>query len=184
MKIRKTSWMVIIVGSFVIVLAGLGLVSLQQIQEKSRLNNQLSQSKTELDGIQLEQLSTQKADLENQLIQTTSEFETSQEILSQPIETVSIIGTMLGVAANSTVQVTEISSSVTSEPLEGINCSTRTISAKISGNPDNLVSFITVLNGQLPTGVINSMTVTIPQVTSNQTASADIKLVVYIYNGG
>lgn len=180
----KTSWIAIILGSFVIVLVGLGLVSLQQIQEKARLNNELTQSRAELDGIQLEPLSEQQADLENQLIQATAEFETSREILSKPMETVSIIKSVYDIADNSEVEVTQVNSSVTSEQSEGINCSTRTISAKISGDPANLVSFITILNGRLPTGVINSMTVTTPLASSNQTASADITLVVYVYNGG
>lgn len=187
MKLSKTGWIVITVGAFIIILAGLGLVRLQQIQEQTRLNNELVQSKLELSGVQLEQLSAQKAELEKQLKQieqTTSEYEISQATLSQNIETVIIIKSMYDVAANSEVEVTQVNSSEQSEQLEGINCSTRTISAKISGDMANLVNFITTLNGSITTGVIKSVTVTIPPASSNGTALADIILVVYKYNGG
>ncbi|MDD5037867.1 MAG: hypothetical protein PHN78_00880 [Dehalococcoidales bacterium] len=181
MKIGKTTWIAETIGAMVIVLAGLGFVRFQQFQEQVQLNNQLVQSNQQLNGIQLEQLTSRKTNLENQLLGTITQFETSKDIMSKPIETVTIIGDLLDIAAANLVEVTEITSSESFEQLEGINCATRSISAKVSGDMVNLVNFTTALNGRLETGVVKSMTVSIPPATSNQTASATIKLVVYIY---
>ncbi len=184
MKLTSTGRTIIIIGIFVIILASLGIVCVQQIHEQNQLDNEPVQGKLELNELQIEELSARKGELEKQLSQTISQVETAKPTLSQPVETVTIMSTLLNIAANQSVEVTQISSSgLSSESLEGVTCSVRSFTGKIRGDIPNIVSFVTALNSRLATGVIKTIAITIPATTSSEKASADFRLVVYTYSG-
>jgi len=71
-----------------------------------------------------------------------------------------------------------------SDNLAGITCSVLSLTANIEGNVPNLVSFSTELNNYFTNGVVRSITITIPEITSGEKASASIQLVVYTYQDG
>ncbi len=180
-KLTKTSRLLIIIGIPLIILASLGLVYAQQIREQNQLDDKPVQARLKLTELQIEQLSSQKAELEKQLSQTISKVETTRTTFSEQIETVTIIDTLLDVAVAKSVEVVELTFSETASKQAG-NGSIRTISAKVSGDISNLVSFISVLNGRFTTGMVESLTINVPE-TTNEKASANIKLVVYNYGG-
>lgn len=183
MKLSKTSWLVIIVGIFVIALLGLGVVRSQQVQQQNQLSEELASAELRLKGIQLKPLSHQQEELENGLSQTRSQLEAVKAIVSQPIESITISSILFDTAEAHGVNLTEItSSSIASDRLEGLACSVLRLTAKVKGEVPKLVSFITGLNGNLTTGVMKSVEISIPEVAGEE-ASANIQLAVYTYQG-
>ncbi len=181
MKLSRTSWLTIIIGIFLIVLASLGVVYAQQIREQKQLDDKPIQARLKLTELQIEQLPLQKAELEKQLSQTMSELETTRATFSEQIETVTVINTLLDVAAARSVEVVELTFSEAPGKQAG-NGSIKALSAKVSGDIPNLVSFISTLNGRLTTGIVETLTINIPGTTT-ENASASIRFVVYNYGG-
>ena len=185
MKLRKRTLLIIIVGIFVIVLISLSMLRSQQVSEQNQLNEQFTLIQSRLGVIKLEQLSSQQAELERQLRQATSQFEAVKTVLSQPVGSIAAASILFDIAKVYGLEVTDVTSpGPTSDSLEGITCSVLSLTVKVEGNVPNLVSFITKLNSYFTTGVVKSITITIPEKTSGEKASADIQLVVYTYQGG
>ena len=183
LKLTKTSWLIIIIGVFIIFLAGLGVIRSQQVNEQNELNEKLAVVQARLTGIQLERLSHRQEELEQQLSETTSQSKTGRAILSQPIGSISISDIVFDIAEANNVEITEISSSgMARKELEGVSCLTLPLTTKVEGEVTDLVSFITQLNEDLATGAVQSLTISIPETTDKK-ASASIQLVVYAYQG-
>ena len=184
MKLSKTSWWVLTVGIFVIFFAGLGLVRFQQIQQQNQLRKEITVAEVRLNGIQPEKLFAEKTELERQLYQATSQFETVKAIFSQQVKSVAASSILFDIAEIHDLEVTEVSSlGSDNDSLYGINCSVVSLTAKIEGDVTNLVSFIIDLNSQLVTDIIRSITITFPEIGSEEKASVDINMVIYTYQG-
>lgn len=182
MKIRKRTLLIIIVGIFVIVLISLGLLRSQQVSEQNQLNEQLTLIQSRLGVIKLEQLSSRQAELEEQLRQATSQFETVKTVLSQPVGSITATSILFDIARAHGLEITEVTSpGPTSDSLEGVTFSVLSLTVEVEGNVPNIVSFITRLNSYFTTGVVKSITITVPEITGGEKASADIQLVVYTY---
>ena len=204
MKISKKTWLVIVIGIFVVVGIGLNMVRSQQVQQQDELNAEFALTQLNLSRLQLEQLSSRQAELESQLSQATSQSEAVKAMFSQPIGSVAATTILFGIAEAHGVEVTEMTSSgLASDSLEGVTYSVISLAAKVEGDVPNLVSFVTKLNSYFTTGVVKSITITIPETTSGdnvtaleitsgdnvtaletttgERASADIQLVVYTY---
>jgi len=184
LKLSKTTWLIITAGVFIIALAGLGMVWSQQVQEQNQLKEQLASAQSRLSGVQTEQLSTRQTDLEEQLSQTTSQYEAVKAILSQPVGSITISSILFDIAEAHELEVTQMTSpGLTGGYFEGITCSVITLSATVEGDVPNLVNFITKVNSHLTTGVVKSITITIPETPNGEKASANIELVVYTFSG-
>ena len=185
MKLSKTSWLIIIIGFFVIILVGLGIVRSQQVHQQNELNEQLALAQSKIQVIQLEQLSHQQGELERQLSKTDSQSESAKAILSQPIRSITISDLLFSIAEANSVNVTEINSSgLASEELAGITCSVLPFTARVEGELTDLVSYIIRLNSDLATGFVKSVEINIPEKSSENKPSANIQLVIYAYQGG
>lgn len=185
MKLRKGTLLIITIGIFVIVAIGLGMVRSQQVSEQNQLNEQIASAQLRLGEIKLEQLSSRQAELENQLGQATSQSEAVKAVLSQPVGSVAATSILFDIAEAHGLEVTEMTSSGPAiENLKGVTYSVISLTAKVEGDVPNLVNFITKLNSYFTTGVVKSTTITIPEKTSGEKASADIQLVVYTYQDG
>jgi len=184
LKLSKTSWLLLAIGAFIIILAGLGAFRFQQVRQQNQLNEELVLAQLKLKAVQLEQLAQRQGELERHLSQTTSQFQAARTTLSQPVGSIGASSTLFDIAEACGAEVTEISSSGrTSEELEGIPCSVLTLTARVEGDVPNLVSFITELNSYLRNGVVKSVEISIPEMTSEEKSSANIQLVVYSYQG-
>ena len=185
MKLSKTSWLIIIIGFFVIILVGLGVVRSQQVHQQNELNEQLALAQSKIQVIQLEQLSHRQEELERHLSETDSQSESAKKILSQPIRSITISDLLFNVAEANSVNVTEITSSgLASEELAGVTCSVLPFTARVEGELTNLVSYITMLNSDLATGFVKSVEINVPETSSTKKPSANIQLVIYTYQGG
>lgn len=184
MKLSKTSWLFIIVGIFIILLVGLGVVRSQQVRQLGQLNEELALAQSRLEAIQLDRFSHRQEELEQQLSQSTPQPETAKATLSQPIGSIAISDTLFNIAEANSVNITELSSSgLASEELAGVTCSVLPVWARIEGDLTNLASFITQLNDELETSVIKSVDITVPETTGEQQPIANIQMAVYTYQG-
>lgn len=184
MKISKKTGLIITAGIFIIVFAGVCMVFFQRLGEQDKLSEELKAVQVRLGGIQLGPLSSEKTELEEQLSQTTSQFEAVKAVLSQPIGSIAASDILLDIAQEHGVAVTEMSSSAPAEGgLEEVSCSVISLIAKVEGDVSTLVSFITDLNSRLTTGVVKSVTITIPETFISDNATADIQIAFYNYQG-
>jgi type II secretory pathway pseudopilin PulG len=177
MKLSKTSWIIVAIGIFIITSASLGSVYVQQVGQKNQLNEEITLAEARLNKFQLEVLETQ-------LRKTLSQLETAGDTLSQPVGSIATTGILFDAAQAYHVEVTDISSSeLISTKLEGIPCSALTLTMNVEGYIHALVGFITNLRDYLKTSVVQSIAVSIPEMTDGQEPSANIRLVIYTYRG-
>lgn len=184
MKLSKKNLLILTVSILIIVCVSLIAVRSQQVHEQERLNEELALAKSRLEGSRFEQLLSQQEELEKQLSQIKSQFETTNSISPQTTGSIAVSGTLLSVAETSGVNVIETSSSgPASVNLEGVTCQVLTLTAKVDGKLPNLTSFIIKLIDNLTNGVVQSVAIRIPEDTSKEKPSANIKLIIYSYEG-
>lgn len=184
MKPSKTALIVVSAGIFIIILASLGIVCFQRVKEQNQLSEQLALAQSRVSGAQLEQLSSRQTELEKQLSQDTSQFEAVKAILSQPESSVTVYSILFEIAEACRVEVVKMTSpGLANGDLEGISCSVLALGITVEGSISSLVNFVTKLNDYLTTGVVKSVTMTVPDTTNGESASAHIEAIVYIYRG-
>ncbi len=185
MKLSKRTGLVVAAVVLVIVLFGVGRAYFQQVGEQKQVKEQLALAQSRLSGVQLEELSSKKTELEKQLSRTTLELETAKATLPQSLEDLDVSTTLFDLAKAYSVEVTGITfSSTANETLEGVIWSVTSLTIRLEGDAPNLVGLITKLNSRFATGVIKAIAITIPQMNSEERASADIRLAIYTYQGG
>ena len=184
MKLTKTSWLLLISGVFILVFASLGAIHYPQVHQQNQLNEELASAELRLKGDKLEQLSHRQGELEKRLSQTISQCETAKTILSQSNESIATSETLFYTATAYGVEVTEISSSgLSSGDLEGITCSVLPLTVRVDGDVPNLISFIIKLNSNFMTGTVNSVDISASENTTEERSSANIRLLIYTYQG-
>ena len=184
LKLTKKTGLFIGIGIFVIVLGFLGMASSKKLEEKSKLEKQLNTAQTRLQGIRLESLISQPAELEAQLNLVTPESEQVQARLSQPVSSTSAATALFDAAKTYGLVVTGMtSSSPKNDSLAGVTLSTMSMTVRVEGNVSKLVSFIGSLNSLLKTSVVKSVEIAVPEMTTGNNTSANIELLVYTYRG-
>lgn len=182
MKLGRKSWLFIGIGIFLIVFVSLWMVYSQQTSVKKQLKEELNLAKSRLGSIQIEQLADRQSELEQQLEKTIAQSEAARETLSRPMNSIIISDILFNTAEANSVNITEISSSVASSvALEGVPCLALPLTAKIEGEVDNLVAFITQLNNDLASGIVKSVNLDISQPEGNGKSAASIQMVIYKY---
>jgi len=181
-KLSKKSWLFIGIGLFLIVFVSLWVVYSQQTSVKNQLKEELNLAKLRLSSIQVEQLADRQGELEQQLEETLAQSEAARETLSRPMSSIIISDILFSTAEANSVNITEISSSAAgSVALEGVPCLALPLTAKIEGEVNNLVAFITQLNGDLPIATVKSVNLDIPYPAGQGKPSASVQMVIYKY---
>ena len=180
MKLGKKSWLFIAIGFFLIALASLWTVYSQQSGVKKQLKEELTLANSRLGSIQIEQFANNQSELEQQLDEIIKQSEAARGTLSQPMNSIIISDILFSTAEANSVNITEVSSSgMTNEELSGVPCLALPLTASVEGDLSNLVAFITQLNGDLATGFISSIDMSITDPASNQKPSVNIQMVIY-----
>ncbi len=161
LKISKRLLLIIGIGVFAVLLFTLYRGYSQTTDEQNQLSAQLTLAKSRLAGLNLEQLSSQQAELEEQLGQATSEVEVVKAMLPQPVGGTEPDEIFFNVAKANGLKVTEVTlTGPNKDTLGGVTCSTILLNAKVEGNLPNLVSFITKLKSLVVNGVVKSVEIT------------------------
>jgi hypothetical protein len=127
-------------------------------------------------------LTYQKETLERDLNKAYREYKADKKKFVQSIENIAVSNVLYSTANVNSVNITNMSSSdVSSQIIEGASCNALSLNTRVVGNIDNLIAFITQLNDDLINAVVNSVSIAIPTSNSDNTASADIRIVIYTY---
>jgi hypothetical protein len=187
LKLSKTSWLILSVGIFLVVLAGLGLTRSQQLQEQGQLGEELSIAEMRLSKFQVSELRQQQEELQRQLDENTVQLTAAKDILSQTVESISVTDEFFQIAQFCDVTVMSISSSgIESGKLEDIACSVITLNTAVEGEVSNLINFVIRLNTDFTTGVVKSAQISINEADGEGDegeSSASILVVVHAYEG-
>lgn len=182
MKPSKKRWIILTVIILIIVFASLGMVRSQQVHEQKRLSEELSLAGSRLNGLRFDQLSSQQKELEEQLSQTMSQFETANPTSPQSIKSIAINSALLDIAEICGVEIIEIGSSgPVNGDLEGVACRVLTVTTRVKGELPNLIGFIINLIDNLADGVVKSVEINVPKDTTKEKSSANIKMIIYSY---
>jgi len=183
LKLSKKSLLIIITGIFTIILFGLWTVYSQQIGRQSQLSQEMTAAETKLTQFQVDSLPGRQGELEQQLGQTLAQSETARVVLSQPVGSITLTDTLLDIAEDHGVAVTEISSaSLGSGDLAGLPCSVMPLSTTVTGNATDIVGFVLQVNDDFETCVINSVEIHLNEMGSDE-ATAGIQMSVYTHQG-
>ena len=185
MKIGKTSWLILGFGILIIIFASLGVINSRHVQEQNQLSEELAVAEARLNKLQQDELSVTRDSLEKQLEQTISQSEAAKTTLSQSNEGIDISDNLYRIATACDVEVTEIASQgLAIGDLGEIRASTLPFTIRVEGNVANLINFVTRLNGDFTTGVVKSAEITTSSnTTSEEKPGANIRMVVYTYEG-
>ena len=200
-KLSTTSWIFLIIGIFGILVLSLNVAESQQSQEQDQLNEEIALVQKRLGKYPVQQISAQKEELESQMAEAESQLKVDKVGLYWSTESIEASDALFEVAEASLTEVTGISSpGVTTEELEGVTFSVLPLTVTIEGDVLNLVAFIYKWTHEYPTGVVQSVAITVPEVTEEEEEaeaeaegaaaeteeekpSATIDLLIYSYEG-
>jgi hypothetical protein len=184
LKLSKTSWLILSVGLFVVIMAGLGLTRSQQLQAQSQLSQELSVAETRLDKLQVEDLRQKQEELQRQLDESTIRLTEAKDKLRQTIESINVTDEFFEIAQFCGVEVESISSSnIRDDKLEDINCSVITLNAVVEGEVPNIINLVIKLNTDFTTGIVKAVQISIPETSDEDEPAINIQMVVYTYEG-
>ena len=184
MKLSKTSWLILSVGIFLVVVAGLGLTRSQQIQEQDQLDEELSIAEMRLNKLEVKQLHQQQEELQERLDESIIQLMAAKDRLRQTVESIDVTDEFFAIAQACNTTVMSIStSSIKSDTLEDIDCSVIQINAQVEGELPNLINLVISLNNDFTTGIVESAQMSIPETTDEGESSTSIMMIVYSYEG-
>jgi hypothetical protein len=182
LKISKTGLLVIAIGVVVILVAVLGRGYLQQTGEQKQINDKLVSARQSLDRVPLENLLSQKAELEQQLEKGKSESEAAKATLPEPIDGVTLVSDLIQFAQAQGMEIVEVSSpGVAEEQVGDSTFPAVLLTVTVKGEINSLFSFATKLNSLTVTSLVKSFTLTDPDMEGSDNATARIELAVYNY---
>ena len=198
-KLSTTSWIFLIIGIFGILVLSLNVAESQQSQEQDQLNEEIALVQKRLGKYPAQQISAQKEELESRMAEAESQLKVDKVGLYWSTESIEASDALFEVAEASLTEVTGISSpGVTTEELEGATFSVLPLTVTIEGDVLNLVDFVYKWTHEYPTGVVQSVAITVPEPpeeeeevegaaaateTEEEKPSATINLLIYSYEG-
>ncbi|MBM4432709.1 MAG: hypothetical protein FJ025_01750 [Chloroflexi bacterium] len=185
MKLSKTSWIILTVGMCLIAFSSVGAARAQRLEEQTQLREELSVAELRLSKLSTQELSDQQEKLKNELSQTIAQLENVKAEFSQLTDSINASDRLFEIAGTCGVEITEIISPIlTTERLEEISYSALPINVKAEGQVTCLISFINELSNNLGVGSVKSAEINVPSIGMAEEPTADINLVIYIYEGG
>jgi hypothetical protein len=181
-KLSKTSWLILAVGLFVVIAAGLGITRSQQAQEQGRLNNELATSEQSLAAIQITGLQSQLDGLQQSADQAQLQLDQAQLQLKQTVVSVDVTDKFFSIARECGVEVINLGTSPISPNIyEGVGLSTTSLNAEVEGELSALVNFVESLAREFSTGLIQTFQIDIPPPGSDASPTANIEMIIYSY---
>jgi hypothetical protein len=182
LRLSKTSWLILSAGVFIVILVGLGLTRSQQIQEESQLNEELSVTENRLDNLEVTNLQRQQEELQQRLEETMMELEDANYWLQYPIKSVDVDDKIFSIAEYSNVEIMNISTTTISNAnLGGIGVLSISVMTSVRGETADIINFVINLNSGLPTGIVQTVGISIPEENeeSEDLPSGTFSLVIY-----
>jgi TolA-binding protein len=184
LKLGKTSWVILSIGIFIVIGAGLGFTRNQQLQEQNRLDEELTLAEKRINNLQIKELREQEDALQASLEESAFHLQEIKESLHQTVVSADIVDEFYRVAYAGNVEVIAIStSSVRMESIEGLGCSAITVNADVKGAMIDLISLVASLNNDFATGVVKSARLNVSDMDCPEGTVAVVQITVYSYDG-
>lgn len=178
-NLSKTSWIILSVGVFIVVLAGLGVTYSQQLKSSSEANEKLEVTEMRLRQFNIEELQSQKAILQEQRDDLTSQHDVGKTMLVQQVASIDVTDKCYEIAAESNVVIVDIGTTdVKTETFYNLPCEMISVNVVVRGELSDMVDFIINLNEGFSTGYIVTV-----QTVMGDTPYTSVQLVVYTYEG-
>jgi DNA-binding protein YbaB len=184
LKLSKTSWLILAIGLFILVMAGLGITVSQQAKEQGRLSEELTASQQSLAALEITGMQSQLAGLQQKAAQDQQQLIAAQKQLEQTIVSVDVTDKFFSIANACSVNVTSLNTSpITSNKYEGIDLSQTSINGEVEGQLPALINFVEGLNNNFGIGLVKLAEIDIPPVSTNETPTANVQIIIYSYEG-
>lgn len=188
MKLSKTAWWILGIGSFIIVSAVLVMFLSRQSGDARQLEENLSVTQTLLTKLisEREDLDSQFAQLENQLDEAESSSKSSKVKFSEAVMSIEYDEEIFSIAHDNNLEVMSLTSS---EPRDAnvaeITYDTTLFEAEVRGNVADILSFINdiVTGGYFTTATVELVNLEVPEPEKDEVPSAVIKIIIYSYEG-
>jgi Tfp pilus assembly protein PilO len=138
MKISKKVWVIIVIIILAIALGSVVRIYIQQVGEQRQLSTSLAAQQT-----LLRKLTTDKANMENQLAQAESLLDTSQAKFPESVESIEYGEDLFKIAGDCNLELTELSPSMPADKKVGaVTYSVATFVVRVTGSVENILDFI------------------------------------------
>ncbi|OGO01050.1 MAG: hypothetical protein A2Y59_04720 [Chloroflexi bacterium RBG_13_52_14] len=182
-KIGKRLLFILGAGVFVIALAGLCYLLINEVQEKEDLETELKSVQNQISVIALQNTASQNEydALEAEIPQTEAQIAVIKTQLSTSLLTSEIFQNMLTVASATNVDIIIISESdIIKRTLAGVPYHTRTLNFEVAGSALNINYFVDEVSEDLNTSILSSVAMTTSSDPAADT-TATMQLTVYSY---
>jgi hypothetical protein len=165
-------------------LTTMGIIQVQQTKEKNILSDDLNMAEQVLSILEAKQSASWQDEIDTQLDEAQTNFNTAKAELSQPIDSIIANESLFEIAAASSVTLTSIAvSPLYDDTLAELPCSYLPLTVTAKGDLTTLLDFISRLNTNLTNGLVRLVSLNIPEVSEEGESSADIEMVIYTYQG-
>jgi uncharacterized membrane-anchored protein YhcB (DUF1043 family) len=184
LKLSKTSWLILAIGLFIVVMAGLGITRSQQSKEQGQVSEELTASQQSLAALEITGMQSQLAGLQQKAAQDQQQLIAAQKQLQQTIVSVDVTDKFFSIANACGVSVTSLNTSpITPNKYEDIDLSQTSINGQVEGQLPALINFVESLNNNFGTGLVKLAEIDIPPVSTNETPTANVQMIIYSYEG-
>jgi hypothetical protein len=167
-KLSNKSRVLLITGVFLIAVFSLSLVQLNQIQARTRAEQEMAQTSLLIEKLNIgNALASQKEELQGRIKTASANMEQEKIGLQQSLETIENSGDIYDIARRSYVSIVGIDSSKVSEKeIGGVKAAEINVNIRATGTMSNLISFVYDLTAKYRTGEITSVQITAPVTDS------------------
>lgn len=179
-NLSKTSWIILSVGVFIVVLAGLGVTYSQQLKKSSEANDELELTEMRLAQYNIEELRQQESELLALFDASLSQHDSDKTIFQQSIESIDVTYRCYYIASLTNVEIIDIGTTeVKAAEFIGLDCDMILIQVKVRGELADMVNFIINMNDGFNTGYIEAT----QTVTNEDAQYTTVQIIVYSYKG-
>jgi hypothetical protein len=177
MKISKASWMILVAGVFIIILAALGITRSGQVNEYEALSSDLTLLSSRLNNLQTGNIQTQIDEYKVQLKDTQEQAAEARTKLEQTVISVDVAEKFYQIADYCEVIINNLSTStISAQKFEAVDCEATSLSAFISGEKENIIDLIIALNNNFTTGFVKTAQF---NLSNSENGSVGVQMIVY-----
>ena len=179
-NLSKTSWIILSVGVFIVVIAGLGVTYSQQMKEKNILQDELAVTDLRLEKFNIEDLQQQESQLLGEIEAEAAKLEIALDKIHWTLESINVTDECYLLASQAGIEIIDIGSTeIDSVEIGELGVSQITISVGVSGALPDIIDYITELNDSFTTGHVVTVQMNFDEVPPY----ASIQLIIYSYEG-
>lgn len=178
-NLSKTSWIILSVGVFIVVLAGLGVTYSQQLKASSEAKDELALTEIRLDKFDIEEMERQEQELKDILEDSSTQYDTGLIKLQESIESIDVTSKCYAIALVSGVDIIDIGTTDTQPGFfMDLTCEKIVVKVAVRGDLEDMITFVLNVNESFKTGYIDSI-----QAVIGDENKTTIQMVVYSYKG-